>query len=64
MGNKHRHDLGLEDHGSKLAAGTTRAIQSLLATWIALTLGLVGYAIVDAASDAAPAPTPEIQTHG
>lgn len=46
MGNKHRHDLGLEDHGSKLAAGTTRAIQSLLGTWIALTLGLVVYSLV------------------
>lgn len=45
MGNRHRHDLGFEDHGSKLAAGTTRAIQSLLGLWIALTFGLVVYAI-------------------
>ncbi len=45
---KHRHDLGQEDHGSKLAAGTTRAIQSLLGIWIALTFGLVVYALVDA----------------
>ena len=44
---KHRHDLGQEDHGPKLAAGTTRAIQTLLGLWIALTLGLVVYALVD-----------------
>ena len=43
---KHRHDLGHEDHGPKLAAGTTRAIQGLLGLWIALTLGLVVYALV------------------
>jgi hypothetical protein len=46
---KHRHDLGHEDHGAKLAAGTTRAIQALLGLWIALTLVLVVYALVDAA---------------
>jgi hypothetical protein len=46
---KHRHDLGQEDHGAKLAAGTTRAIQTLLGLWIALTLVLVVYALVDGA---------------
>ena len=46
---KHRHDLGQEDHGAKLAEGTTRAIQTLLGLWIALTLGLVVYVLVDAA---------------
>lgn len=46
---KHRHDLGHEDHGPKLAAGTTRAIQSLLGLWIALTAALVLYALVDSA---------------
>ena len=46
---KHRHDLGHEDHGPKLAAGTTRAIQLLLGLWIALTLVLVVYALVDGA---------------
>jgi hypothetical protein len=53
---KHRHDLGHEDHGAKLAAGTTRAIQILLGLWIALTLVLVVYALVDGARprDAAP----------
>ncbi len=44
---KHRHDLGHEDHGPKLAAGTTRAIQTLLGLWIALTMALVVYALVD-----------------
>jgi hypothetical protein len=44
---KHRHDLGHEDHGAKLAAGTTRAIQALLGVWIALTLVLVVYVLVD-----------------
>ncbi len=53
---KHRHDLHQEDHGPKLAAGTTRAIQGLLGLWIALTLCLVVYVLVDA-SRAAPAPT-------
>lgn len=53
---KHRHDLGQEDHGPKLAAGTTRAIQALLGLWIALTLGLVVYALVDSARPRDPTP--------
>lgn len=53
---KHRHDLGHEDHGPVLAAGTTRAIQTLLGLWIALTLVLVVYAMVDASREK-PAPT-------
>jgi hypothetical protein len=55
---KHRHDLGHEDHGPKLAAGTTRAIQTLLGLWIALTLALVVYALVDGSRprDMPPAP--------
>lgn len=58
---KHRHDLGHEDHGAKLAEGTTRAIQILLGLWIALTLCFVIYALVDASrpkpgrSDSGPA---------
>lgn len=59
---KHRHDLGHEDHGPKVAAGTTRAIQALLGLWIALTLGLVVYAMVDASRPkpaAAVSPAPE-----
>jgi len=56
---KHRHDLGHEDHGPKLAAGTTRAIQTLLGLWIALTLLFVVYALVDGARPRDPAsPTP------
>ncbi|MCX5748575.1 MAG: hypothetical protein NT062_39505 [Proteobacteria bacterium] len=59
---KHRHDLGHEDHGSKLAAGTTKAIQVLLGMWIAATCGLVVYALVDATrarptTDATPTST-------
>jgi hypothetical protein len=58
---KHRHDLGHEDHGPKLAAGTTRAIQTLLGVWIALTFGLVLYAMVDGSrrSDAPRPPATE-----
>lgn len=56
---KHRHDLGQEDHGPRLAAGTTRAIQTLLGVWIALTLGLVVYAMVDGSRRAAAPPRPQ-----
>ena len=45
---KHRHDLGHEDHGPKLAARTTRGIQTLLGLWITLTLVYVVYALIDA----------------
>lgn len=45
---KHRHDLGHEDHGPKLAARTTRGIQTLLGLWIALTVVYMLYALVDA----------------
>lgn len=55
---KHRHDLGHEDHGPKLAAGTTRAIQILLGLWIALTLLFVVYALVDGARPRDPASLP------
>jgi hypothetical protein len=44
---KHRHDLGHEDHGAKLAAGTTKTLQMLLGLWIALTFALVVYVLVD-----------------
>jgi hypothetical protein len=44
---KHRHDLGHEDHGAKLAQGTTRGIQILLGLWIALTFCLFAYALID-----------------
>jgi len=54
---KHRHDLGQEDHGPRLAARTTHAIQALLGLWIALTLALVVYALVDAARRRDPGTT-------
>ena len=52
---KHRHDLGQEDHGPVMEARTTRGIQTLLGLWIALTVALVLYALVDAGR-APPAP--------
>jgi hypothetical protein len=63
---KHRHDLGHEDHGPKVAAGTTKAIQALLGLWIALSLLLVIYTIVDGSrpSSVAPAMTPQSPTSG
>ena len=45
---KHRHELGLEDHGPVMAAGTTRAIQIILGMWIVGTLALVVYTLVAA----------------
>lgn len=53
---KHRHDLGHEDHGAKIAAGTTKAIQGLLGFWIALTVVLVVYVLVDTARQRPPTP--------
>ena len=54
---KHRHDLHQEDHGPRLAAGTTRTIQALLGLWIALTLVLVLYALVDGTRQPGVEPT-------
>ena len=54
---KHRHDLGQEDHGPKVAAGTTRTIQALLGLWIALTLVLVVYVLVDGSRPKAALPS-------
>jgi len=61
---KHRHDLGHEDHGPALAAGVTRAIQTLLGLWIALTLIFVVYALVDAARPHDAAATSTATTAG
>ncbi len=61
---KHRHDLGHEDHGPKIAEGTTRGIQTLLGLWIALTLALVVYVLVDGSRPrtvTAPAPTSDVR---
>ncbi len=68
---KHRHDLGHEDHGPKVSEATTRGIQTILGLWIALTLGLVVYVLVDGSrprsATARPAPTspsaPSSPTH-
>lgn len=51
---KHRHDLGHEDHGPKVAAGTTRGIQIILGLWIALTLLFVVYTLVDISRPKSP----------
>ena len=59
---KHRHDLGHEDHGAKLAAGTTKTLQMLLGMWIALTLGLVIYVLVDASRPKPSVPTAPTST--
>jgi hypothetical protein len=45
---KHRHDLGQEDHGPVVAAGTTRGIQVVLGMWIVLTFVLVVWALLEA----------------
>ncbi len=55
---KHRHDLGHEDHGPKVAESTTRGIQTILGLWIALTLGLVVYVLVDGNRPHAMTPRP------
>jgi hypothetical protein len=45
---KHRHDLGHEDHGPMIAAGTTRGIQVVLGLWILSTVVLVLWALIEA----------------
>lgn len=45
---KHRHDLGHEDHGPAIAAGTTRAVQTILGMWISVTFLLVLWAVLEA----------------
>jgi hypothetical protein len=52
---RHRHDLGHEAHGPKIAAGTTRAIQIILGLWIALTLVFVVYTLIDMSRPNSPA---------
>ena len=47
---KHRHDLGHEDHGPVVAARTTHAIQIMMGLWIALTVVLVVYVLVQGVS--------------
>jgi hypothetical protein len=42
---KHRHDVGLPDHGAHQTEGVTKTIQGLLGVAIALTAALTLYAI-------------------
>ena len=53
---KHRHDLGHEDHGSKLLSSTTRTIQVMLGMLIIATFALVIYALVGGPPPALPGP--------
>jgi hypothetical protein len=53
---KHRHDLGHEDHGPVVTAGTTRAIQSILGMWVLVTFSLVIWALVEGGSGRAATP--------
>jgi hypothetical protein len=46
---KHRHDVGLPDHGAVSTEGVTRAIQGVLLLLIAGSAALVVYAVVVAA---------------
>jgi hypothetical protein len=53
---KHRHDLGHEDHGPVVAAGTTRAIQAILGTWVLLTFAMVIWALAEGGTGSTPPP--------
>ena len=46
---KHRHDVGLPDHGAVSTEGVTRAIQGVLLLLIAGSVALVVYAVALAA---------------
>ncbi|MEZ4368612.1 MAG: hypothetical protein R2939_20380 [Kofleriaceae bacterium] len=59
---KHRHDLGHEDHGPVMAAGTTKAIQILLGLWIAATFLLIGYTLVTASRPSGASTAPSAAT--
>ena len=45
---KHRHDIGSPDHGTVSDQGTTRNIQVVLGIWIAASVALMLYALVEA----------------
>lgn len=45
---KHRHDVGIPDHGTISDEGTTRNIQIVLGIWIAASVALTLYAVVEA----------------
>lgn len=52
---RHRHDIGLVDHGPLSTAPTTRSIQALLGIWVVLSAALLIYAL---AHMALPTATP------
>jgi len=43
---KHRHDVGMPDHGPRTTGATTRSIQGLLGLAIILTAALLIYAVL------------------
>lgn len=45
---KHRHDIGVPDHGAVSDEGTMRNIQIVLGIWIAASMALTLYALVEA----------------
>lgn len=47
---RHRHDIGLVDHGPRSTEGITQGIQGVLGLAIAATLALVGYVVFLAAA--------------
>jgi hypothetical protein len=47
-GKKHRHDIGSPDHGPLSDEPTTRNLQVLIGLWIAGSLALTAYAVVQA----------------
>ena len=50
---KHRHDIGCPDHGPISDEPRTRNIQVVLGLWIAGSLALVIYSVIQAAVHAA-----------
>lgn len=46
---KHRHDTGCPDHGTESDQTTTRNIQVVLGLWVAGSLALTAYAVLQAA---------------
>lgn len=46
---KHRHDIGCPDHGPISDDPRTRNIQIVLGLWIAASLALVIYSVIQAA---------------
>lgn len=60
---KHRHELGHGDHGPKAEAGTTHAIQIILGLWIAMTVVLVVWVLVDGTRTYTPPLVDDVSSH-